>query len=150
MCVTGSWFLENNITVEFFKCIFWAPQLAPFSPVILERRQNSLRLISPKVSRWINSITGKKKNMYFWILGWSVPVIFCFCLSSVLNVIGKLLQFYREIKVENGLCLDLPYCCTLWMGKRPLCARLSRLTVSQVWHQLFSICYSWREAVPNN
>ena len=65
-CVTGSWFLERDSTDEFFKCIFVA-LWPPFSPIILERRQKSLQLISPKLSMWINSTTGK-------ILGWPVPL----------------------------------------------------------------------------
>ena len=62
-------FLETDIAVVFSNV--FDTFRAPFSPIILERRQKSLRLISPKIgntakqSRWINSTTGERTNMYF-------------------------------------------------------------------------------------
>ena len=50
---------------EFFGGAVSTTFRAPFTPIILERRQKSLQVIShtkltPKLSRWINSTTGKK------------------------------------------------------------------------------------------
>ena len=47
--------MERDITVEFFKCTFWGAVSttfrAPFSPIILERRQKSIQTISPKLDK---------------------------------------------------------------------------------------------------
>ena len=50
--------------------------VAPFSPIILERRQKSQKLGNSHQNNldWLSSTTAKRKILYFWFWWWTVPL----------------------------------------------------------------------------